>query len=693
MRAANGACLFSLLTEVLCCKRVKGSFIRGKQLGIFSDNVRKYFEFGLVTIPCKDKRPILGSGWQEFCQVAPTSAMIDKWEKSYQDVSQLGLTMGPSTLLSGFDFDYEWLEKKCALKKPEFDKDRRMIERQILALLPPTPAIKMGRKGWTRLYKSHGELDNAQCDRNGVRLFDFLARNKQTIIPPSKYSDDTDFSYRWLGPPIEECLDDIPFITSDIVAEIKMLFGDGAAFDFTASGRHGVLFRWLLDVVRLESDDLVLASKLVARDIGLNKVPYLSDPKHFARFRSPDLNALEWIKRVRKFVGVARGLPVGGGGWDFFFDNSFSSIRKDVISKKCFFKLNPGSDWGLMDEVEGVLRSYADRKGLPQSKTVDELARWTLEKVDADFLCDIPKWDGVDRVALFGSAVKSPNFSGNEIAEILRHWGSNIFRRVKSADFQNRCVIFKGPQGMGKDFFVRAMLRDFKPYYESTTMPGTQKDALEICSRLLAVHIEEFDQTKHMDMAFMKSLITQPSAFFRESYGSSPNQKIMRPSFISTANVDDILRDPTGNRRFIVIPTEGLDWTYPTDSSLQVLAQWRSYFETGEWVTLSDELEAKIKVIIDSFTPEDLSVAIVELYCERFLAMISPNGPRPGAFYLTGQEVVSMLMDISKKAQCSLRKVQSSIKGSHRSHKFRDGTRYFKNSDDMEKMLAGVKSL
>lgn len=656
-------------------------------MGIFSDHVRRYFDHGLITIPCKDKRPILGKEWQQYCDNAPSEAMIDKWEKDFSSTDQLGLVMGKATKLCALDFDYEF-GPKCELTETKFEKDRMNVEKQILALLPGTPAIKTGKKGWTRFFKTHGEIDNVSCDRNGLRLFDFLARNKQTIIPPSRYNEN--LMYRWLGPAAEDVLDDIPIITQDIINELRLVLSDKDGYDFAANGRHGRLLKYLLDIVRIETDNKKIAFRLVELDKSLNAVPYLSDPKHTPRHKSAEQNALDWIVRVRKFVGVQpKKGQVGDDGWNYFFDTSFKSVRKDIISKNVFFKIREGEDWTRMDGVDGMLRAYADQRGLYSAKTMDQFERWTWEKVNCDFLCDIPKWDGVDRVQKFGESVKSAEFTGHEIAAILKHWGGNVFRRVKSADHQNRCVILKGPQGVGKDFMVRAMLRDFKPYYESTTMPGTQKDALEICSRLLAVHIEEFDQTKNMDVAFLKSLITQPSAFFRESYGASPNQKVMRPSFISTANVDNILRDPTGNRRFIVIPVDSISWDYPTDQSIQVLAQWRSYCESGELERLPEALEAKIKGIIDAFTPEDASVRVLEVYYARFRERVAPGGDAQssllGASYMTGAQVSAMISDIARELGMHPTSVYAIIRGAGLSHRFAEGMRYFGSKSDVER--------
>lgn len=669
-------------------------------MGIFSDHVRRYFDHGLITIPCKDKRPILGRDWQQYCDTTPTEAMIDRWEKDFSGADQLGLVMGKTTKLCALDFDYEF-GSKSELTAAKFEKDRINVEKQILALLPGTPAIKTGKKGWTRFFKTHGDIDNVSCDRNGLRLFDFLARNKQTIIPPSRYNEN--LMYRWLGPAAEDVLDDIPIITQDIINELRLVLSDKDGYDFNANGRHGRLLKYLLDIVRIESDNKKVAHRLVELDKSINAVPYLSDPKHTPRHKSAEQNAIDWIVRVRKFVGVQpKKGQVGDDGWNYFFDTSFKSVRKDIISKNVFFKIREGEDWTRMDGVDGMLRAYADQRGLYSAKTMDQFERWTWEKVNCDFLCDIPKWDGVDRVQKFGESVKSAEFTGHEIAAILKHWGGNVFRRVKSADHQNRCVILKGPQGVGKDFMVRAMLRDFKPYYESTTMPGTQKDALEICSRLLAVHIEEFDQTKNMDVAFLKSLITQPSAFFRESYGASPNQKVMRPSFISTANVDDILRDPTGNRRFIVVPVEGIEWNYPQGESMQVLAQWRAYADTGELESLPVDVEAKVKAIVDAFTPDDSGLSIIELYTEAFdlLTRGKTTGLRDdftqeagkynGKRHLTGGQVLPAIGNIARIMQCHTKTVLSRVKANGLSHRTRTGIYYYRTAADCDAARAAA---
>ncbi len=244
------------------------------------------------------------------------------------------------------------------------------------------------------------------------------------------------------------------------------------------------------------------------------------------------------------------------------------------------------------------------------------------------------------------------------MGDILKHWGSGIFRRIHNSSAQNRCLILKGDQGLGKDFFVKAMLNSFQPYFETSNLGGYPKDIYEIISRIYVMHVEEFEQTKALDVAFIKSIITQSSAFFRESYGRSPSRKNVAVSFISTSNRDDILRDSTGNRRFIVIPTDNVKWTYPADESHQVLAQFKKHFEDGLYVRLNDSIESKIRAILNSYTPPDTNDLIVNLYQARVRARLLARI----SVYLNFDEVSDVILDVAKQCGVAPKRVQTVIK-------------------------------
>lgn len=672
-------------------------------MGVYGDWAEKYFESGLYTVPCgvnKDKAPPFFN-WTDYCETPPSETVFSGWVTKYKDAHQIGLLLGKSTGKVAFDFDYAYDPKKCKLSEEEFKKDRMRIEKEIMEILPESPCGKVGAKGWTRIYKWNPSLTNKQLDRNGVRLFDFLSQGKQTIIPPSIHSTKEDgkkIIYQWIDNPLDEC-SDLPEISMAIIESIVEIYSQsrGGRPSLEQLSRHARVMYYIYDILKVDNDLERVANFAIEYDKKMNSgrfspkdVPYLSDKNHH---KSTDaiINAKTFVEKINKWAIKNDLLKtkdekkekqiVTVNTWNHFFETSFKECRKDIFSEETFIRLNEKQMWAPIKNHEDVLKSYARTKKLPKTHVPEELGRWTLENQDTKFLCDIPPWDGVDYISMIAGKIESDKFTSDQIVEIHKHWGVTCFRRLYNSGVQNRCVILKGGQGFGKDTVEKAMFGEFKPYYEPTTLAGTPKDVLEIASRLLMVHIEEFDQTKHIDVGFLKSLITQPSSFFRESYARSPNSKPMRASFISTANVDDIFRDPTGNRRFIVIPVTKITWDYPQDKSLQCLAQLKALYEQGKHFALSGDIEKTIKEIIDQMTPDPLENSVVELYETRFERMTAWNSESvfSGRPFLTGEECVEMLNKVAKDAGCGLRKVQSLLKLKGYSYHSKSGTKYFKD--------------
>lgn len=656
-------------------------------MGIFSDHLIRLYESGLVCIPVGDRKAPLQKNWDQYCEKAPTPDEVERWEREFTGVDRIGLCMGQSSGIVAFDFDYAYDEKRSKLDRLKFDKDLKIVEAHILRALPLTPAIKVGKKGWTRFYKWSPQLgsnSNISADRNGVRLFDFLSWHKQTVIPPSIHStvDGKVLSYKWVGQPLDECLDDLPEISLDLILEIRRLFGELKSFD--DNSRHGRLFSWLMRMSTIERDPEVLTRLLLERDLDLNRVDskgsYLRDKKHF-RQGTPEQNARAWVDRVLDWKSAKAERhaikPISeadGEVWNYFFEKSFPILRKDIMSERVMVKRDPKSQWVDVLNIEGVLKAYADAKGMPRTKVREQLDRFIFERQKLEFLCDLPDWDGNDRVAEFAKAIITPRFNSDEVTEIIKHWGSTIFRRISDSGVQNRCLILKGNQGLGKDTWVRSMLADFQPYFETTTLTGTPKDVYELISRLYILHIEEFDQTKSLDIAFIKSIITQPSAFFRESYGRAPSRKNVAVNFVSTANVDDILRDPTGNRRFIVIPVENVTWNYPKSQSGQVLAQFMAHFKAGEHVSLPSPVEIKIKAILDEYTPPDTNDLILELYRERAANLLIGAAPR---LYLKFSEIAPAIADIARQCGVNQKRINTVLKSKSFSKKVNGLMHYY----------------
>ena len=85
-----------------------------------------------------------------------------------------------------------------------------------------------------------------------------------------------------------------------------------------------------------------------------------------------------------------------------------------------------------------------------------------------------------------------------------------------------------------------------------------------------------------MQQGFLKNLIQLPNVKMKRPYGGHVEEFPRLASFIATSNMDDILTDPSGNRRFI-----GVELTGPIDVSVrpnyqQLFAQALAALHNGE---------------------------------------------------------------------------------------------------------------
>ena len=85
-------------------------------------------------------------------------------------------------------------------------------------------------------------------------------------------------------------------------------------------------------------------------------------------------------------------------------------------------------------------------------------------------------------------------------------------------------------------------------------------------SQFLLINLDEFNAiSPNLQEGFLKNLIQLASVKVKRPYGKHVEEFPRLASFIATANMSDILSDPSGNRRFI-----GIELTGPIDISHRI---------------------------------------------------------------------------------------------------------------------------
>lgn len=296
-----------------------------------------------------------------------------------------------------------------------------------------------------------------------------------------------------------------------------------------------------------------------------------------------------------------------------FFDSKFPNSKKDLFRNVVFTKdidKYVADGWTPIDNhrkyIEGICADF----GLAPTFVDRHLARWCREKMP-ELLIDVPEWDGTDHISDALDRISVSNISHEHFVSLMKDWFSKIVRRVYQPKIQNRLPIFRGKQGIGKDFCIRAMVAGFGRYANEIDFEQNNKTEVYRLIKNLAVGIiPEFDETNSSSISVLKSVITAESIELRALYKNESESVPIRTSFISASNFEDVLRDSSGNRRFMLFDISHIEHSFELVNGPQITAQ--AFEMAKEKFSSSTEAEMAMKEILDKETPESLDSLFIE---------------------------------------------------------------------------------
>lgn len=159
--------------------------------------------YSVIPLVARSKRVIIKE-WSRYCTELADDDTFAHWMAWPE--SNIGLCLGSASGVFALDYDI----------------DRNGLHKQIQAIVPASPCVKRGAKGFTAFYRYDGQR-SAGYKSDGVTVIDILAGGKQTVIPPSRHPDGMD--YEWDGLSLlQVSRDDLPVITASQMAEVGRLF-------------------------------------------------------------------------------------------------------------------------------------------------------------------------------------------------------------------------------------------------------------------------------------------------------------------------------------------------------------------------------------------------------------------------------------------------------------------------------------
>ena len=201
------------------------------------------------------------------------------------------------------------------------------------------------------------------------------------------------------------------------------------------------------------------------------------------------------------------------------------------------------------------------------------------------------KWDGHDYIGDLARRVPTKN---EHWQEWFRVWflGMVVQWLGKGRRYGNAIVpLLISKQGYNKSTFCKMLIpTDMQWGYNDSLVLSERKAVLQAMSQFLLINLDEFNQiSPKVQEGFLKNIVQLAAVKVKRPYGKHVEDFPRLASFIATANVTDILSDPTGSRRFIGVELTGpIDVTTPINYD-QLYAQAVELIDQGVPCWLDDK--------------------------------------------------------------------------------------------------------
>ena len=146
-------------------------------------------------------------------------------------------------------------------------------------------------------------------------------------------------------------------------------------------------------------------------------------------------------------------------------------------------------------------------------------------------------------------------------------------------------MVLCGEQMNGKTNFFRWLLpEELRDYYAESTLDRGKDDEILMCQKAIICD-DEYDGKSKQDYKKLKSLLSKQTFSIRKPYGKITEDLTRIAVLCGTSNEEEIINDPTGNRRIIPVQVETIDWDiYKT---VDKTALWMELYH--EWKATGDD--------------------------------------------------------------------------------------------------------
>lgn len=230
------------------------------------------------------------------------------------------------------------------------------------------------------------------------------------------------------------------------------------------------------------------------------------------------------------------------------------------------------------------------------------------------------EWDGRERIdywlfdwanAEISQIGESPNGEPITNERLISQFGrkfliSAVARVMNAGCKVDTSLILTGKQGAGKSTIFKVLSKNAEWFRDSSINVNGGRDAYSLLSGVWIYEFAELQATRTRDAESVKAFLSSCSDSYRPAYAHYDVDVPRQCVFVGTSNETEILRDPTGNRRFWVVRvTDTIDVGRFAGVVDQIWAETMVRYKSGESWWLDDDVDAMFTEHSNQFKSSD----------------------------------------------------------------------------------------
>lgn len=240
----------------------------------------------------------------------------------------------------------------------------------------------------------------------------------------------------------------------------------------------------------------------------------------------------------------------------------------------------------------------------------------------------LPTWDRVPRVEAMLIDLMGCADTAYTRAAWATFMAGAFMRAIQPGIKFDLMALLHGPQGCGKSTFSRILAINDDWYLDGPRNLTDVANAAREMSGKLICEQSELASMRKTDIEPLKAAITRTHDEFVDKWQTTPSVRPRRCSFIGTTNSRQVLRDQTGNRRFLifecamekprvnVFSDEARDYVLQAWSELAT--RYREGGNRGFRIHLLPEVEREAEAIRERFAELDEVTEAIQSWLSRF---------------------------------------------------------------------------